>query len=203
MGASQTPWQAACELHAALRAGHVLPEVPVSPAITRPCDPGEYQVGVFGWPVGLAVDYARFTSQDVVVVNGGPAMVVGTPHFLAGYALGSIVNRHRTRKRAKHMAQPQWHPRPMAHAVVTTRRLWCEISGDEWKYFNYNTAVDLRLDDRHALEMWFGTHVPAVRLGGPWAPWIAIAIAHLMYGTAAEDRLPWLSRFRIPSRTPL
>ena len=52
-------------------------------------------------------------------------------------------------------------------------RLWCQIPGDQWKHFTYDTRVDLRLDDNHALEMWFGQDIPAVRMGGPWAPWIA------------------------------
>lgn len=208
MGVSQTsrltPWQMACELHATLGAGSPFPAVQGPPAVgSIPLDPGEYIVGVFGPPVRLDLTYARFTSEDVRVVNGGPAVVVGPPHIVAGFALGSLAGRHRAQNRAKRLARPQWRPRPLAHAVVTTHRLWCEIPGDAWKHFTYNTGVDLRLDDNHALEMWFDRHVPAVRLGGPWAPWIAVAVAHLTFGPDAGGYLSWLARFRIPSRTPL
>ena len=201
MGVSQTPWQAACELHAALRVGGTLPPVGVPSPIARPCDPGEYPVGMFGPPTGLHLNYARFLAMDVVVHNRGPAVLVGTPHFLTGYALGSIAKNHWVHKRAQRMAQPQWHSYPMGYAVVTTHRVWCNVAG-EWKWFTYADTADLRLDDHHALVMCFAD-VPAVRLGGPWAPWIAVAVAHLRYGPDAESYLSWLARFRIPSRTPL
>jgi hypothetical protein len=200
----QSPWQMACELHTALAAGSTFPEAEVPPAVgSIPVDHGEYVVGVFGRPVGRDLDYARFTGEDVRVVSSGPAVVVGPAHVVGAYALGSLVGRRRVRKRAERVASPQWRQRPLAHVVVTTRRLWCQIPGDQWKHFTYDTRVNLRLDDNHALEMWFGQDIPAARLGGPWAPWIAVAVAHLTHGPTAGVHLSWLARFRIPSRTPL
>lgn len=190
MGVQQTPWQAACMLHSALSAGS--PPAPVrSPLVDLPRTPEEYVVGVFS---GLS--YARFTSADVVVGRAGPTVVFGTPHFLAGYAAGSLAMRGRARRKARRMTQPQWRSRPMLRTVATTHRLWCEIPGDEWKHFNYDTTVDVRLED-DALVMSF-VDAPAVRIGGAWAPWLAVAAAHLIYGPAASARLPWLDGLAHP-----
>lgn len=203
MGASQTPWQLACNLHATLSAGGTFPAVPVPPAVAQlPCDPGEYAVGVFGPPTGLDLNYARFVGADVMVGRRSPAVVVGDPNFLVGYALGSIASRHRARRKAHRMAEPQWRLRPMAHAVVTTRRVWCEIPGDEWKNFNYDATTGLRLTDDNALVMYCPDPIPPVQLAGPWAPWIAVAVAHLTFGPTAA-RLPWLAKFRTPAMMAL
>lgn len=190
MGAPQTPWQAACTLHSALSAGSPPPPVH-SPLVDLPREPEEYVVGVFS---GLT--YARFTAADVLVGRGGPTVVFGTPHFLAGYAAGSLAMRGRARRKARRMAQPQWRQRSMLRTVVTTHRLWCEIPGDEWKRFNYDTTVDVRLED-NALVMSF-SDAPAVRIGGAWAPWLAVAAAHLTFGPTAAARLPWLARLAHP-----
>lgn len=195
MGVSQMPWQAAHKLHSALSTGGTLAPVR-SPIVGLPHEPAEYVIGVFS-----GLDYARFTSADVLVGRAGPAVVFGTPHFLAGYALGSLAMRGRARRKANRLAQPQWRSRPMTRAVATTHRLWCEVPGDEWKHFNYDTVVDVRLEDE-ALVMCFAGHVPAVRVGGPWAPWLAVAAAHLTYGATAAFHLPWLARFAGSVTTP-
>jgi hypothetical protein len=198
MGASRTPWQTACALHAALCAGEPFPSVQVPPAAThlaRECD--EYAIGVFGPAAGLDLNYARFVGESVVVGSHGPAIVVGNANFLTGYALGSMASRMVARRRAQRMAEPQWRLRPMAHAVVTTHRVWCEIPGDKWAHFSYDAATALRLTDDNALVMYYPDPIPPVRLGGSWAPWIAVAVAHLKFGPTADIHLPWLNKFRI------
>lgn len=197
MGATETPRQTACTLHTALCDGWGIPAVvPPAPGLLR--EEGEQAVGVFGPAVGLPVGYARFSGADVIVGGGGPNMLFGTPHFLAGYAVGSIVKRGRARKRARRLAQPQWRVRPTTGTVVTTRRLWCETER-EWKWFNYDTIVDLQLDG-DALVIRFVNDVPSVRLTGAWAPWIAVAIAHLAFGSPAAAQMPWLTRMYTMAR---
>jgi hypothetical protein len=39
-----------------------------------------------------------------------PAVIMGSPQFLAGYALGTVVHRARLRRTARRLAQPQWRP---------------------------------------------------------------------------------------------
>lgn len=204
MGASQTPWKTACDLHTTLSAGGTFPAVPVPPPVAHlPREHDEYAIGVFGPPTGLDLNYARFVGADVVVASRGPAVLVGDLNFLAGYALGSIAMRQRARHQARRMAEPQWRPWPMAHAVVTTRRIWCEIPGDEWKNFNYDAAIGMRLTDDNALVMYYSDPVPPVRLAGTWAPWIAVAVAHLTFGPTAEFHQKWLTKFRTPARMSL
>jgi hypothetical protein len=127
-------------------------------------------------------------------------LLVGDLNYLATYAVGSFAMRQRAWRQARRMAEPQWRPWPMAYAVVTTHRIWCEIPGDEWKNFNYDAAIGMRLTDEDALVMYYRDPVPPVRLAGTWAPWIAVAVAHLMFGPTAEFRQQWLAKFRTPAR---
>jgi hypothetical protein len=189
---AQTPWQAACQLHATLFNGWALdPLSPPVPGLTP--EVGEHVIGVFPTGPGQRrLDYARWVAEDILIAAPGPRLVVGTPHFLAGYALGSVVAAGRRRRKARQLAQPQWRHRPMASAVVTTRRLWCDVSGQGWRHFGYAHTTDVILDGEK-LVLHFTNNVASLRLDGPWAPWIAVAIAHHRFGTEATFRLPWLT----------
>jgi hypothetical protein len=188
---AETPWHAACRLHSTLYNGWALDPVP-APFPELGQEPGEHVVGVF--PTGPGeqqLGYARWLADDVVVTSGGK-LVVGTPHFLAGYALGSAVSAARTRRKARRLAQPQWHHRPMTCAVVTTRRLWCDLSEGGWQHFAYSHTTDVVLDGDMVVLHFTGS-VASLRLDGPWAAWIAVAIAHHRFGGEALRRLPWLA----------
>jgi hypothetical protein len=87
--------------------------------------------------------YARYYAMDVRWVPTGPQMVVGSPQFVTGYLLGSIVMHGRARRQARRLSAPQWHPCRLSQTIVTTRRLWCEVvtsSGFEWLNFNYERS---------------------------------------------------------------
>jgi hypothetical protein len=114
-------------VHAALSSGHVLSAVPVSVPGLVPGH-GEYAVGVFARSGGAPTSYARYYAADVTWVPTGPRLVVGSPQFLTGYILGSIVMQGRARRRARRLAAPQWRPYSLSQTVVTTRRLWCEVA---------------------------------------------------------------------------
>lgn len=189
--AAQTPWQTACRLHSTLFHDQPLDPLPPFPGLTS--EPGEQVIGVFPTGPGHGrLDYARWLADDVLIVASGPSVVVGTPHFLAGHALGSAVMASRTRRAARQLAQPQWRHHPMTRAVVTTRRLWCEVADQGWLHFGYANTADVILDSE-MLVLHFTDDVASLRLAGPWAPWIAVAIAHHRFGTDAALRLPWLA----------
>jgi hypothetical protein len=133
--------------------------------------------------------YFRYCPAEVVY-STGPAMVIGTPHFLTGYALGSLVNGARLRRRARHLAQPQWRTMHLACTAVTNQRLWCHVN-HHWVYFDHDAVTGYDLQG-HALNLSFTSTVP-LKITGPWAPWIAVAVAHLRYGTAVAARIPALS----------
>lgn len=188
---AQTPWQTARSLHGMLFHGQALQPLPAPfPGLTH--ELGEQVIGVFPTGPGQRrLDYARWVAEDVVIAASGPTLVVGTPHFLAGHALGSAVAASRTRRKARQLAQPQWRPRPMTCAVVTTRRLWCDVSGQGRRHFGYANTTDVILDNE-TLVLHFTDNVASLRLDGPWAPWIAVAIAHHRFGAEATQMLPWL-----------
>lgn len=189
-------WREAVRVHAALLSGHVLRAVPVSaPVAGLGAEHGEYAVGVFAYSEGAPMSYARYRAADVTWVHSGPRLVVGSPQFLTGYILGSMVMQGRARRRARRLAAPQWRPRRLSQTVVTTRRLWCEVaisSGYEWVNFNYDTIVSLDLTG-DALTLTF-PQSPPLRLAGAWVPWCAAVLAHFRFGQSAPLVVPVLHR---------
>jgi hypothetical protein len=133
------------------------------------------------------MSYARHRATDVTWVHTGPRLVVGSPQFLTGYILGSLVMQSRARRRARRLSAPQWRPHWLSQTVVTTRRLWCEVAtsnGYEWVNFNYDTI---------ALTLTF-PQSPPLRLAGAWVPWCAAVIAHFRFGQNAPLAVPVLQR---------
>jgi hypothetical protein len=194
-------WWEAVRVHTALSSGHVLKAVPVSaPVAGLGAEHGEYAVGVFARSGGAPISYARYRAADVTWVHTGPRLVVGSPQFLTGYILGSLVMQSRARRRARRLAAPQWRPHWLSQTVVTTRRLWCEVatsSSYEWVNFNYDTIVSLDLTG-DALTLTF-PQSPPLRLAGAWVPWCAAVIAHFRFGQNAQLAVPVLHRAALMS----
>src|SRR6266511_1650794 len=87
-----SPLDVARVLHADLCAGRSL--VPVTPPVAGLLpEQGEWALGVFAGSAGGYLDYARYYGMDVVFYGTGPSVVMGSPHFLVGYALGAVVQR--------------------------------------------------------------------------------------------------------------
>jgi hypothetical protein len=98
MTASEAWWDAV-RVHASLSSGGVLQALPVAVPGLVP-EQGEYAVGVFASLGGAPMKYARYYAMDVTWVPAGPQMVVGSPQFVTGYLLGSMVMHGRARRRA-------------------------------------------------------------------------------------------------------
>ena len=183
------PIRAARVLHADLCAHR--PLIPVAPPADLPVEPGEWTLGVI--PYTRSLRYFRYSSAEVVYQTG-PAVVVGSPHFLAGYTLGSLINRTRLRRQTRHLAQPQWRAAHLAGTAVTNQRLWCHVN-HHWVYFDHTAITGYDLRD-HALTLSFTSTVP-LKITGTWASWIAVAIAHLHYGTNVAARIPALNTYSL------
>jgi hypothetical protein len=187
---SEAAWLDAVSAHAHLMAGGRLEPVPVSSPGLLP-EPGEQAVGVFERAAGVSMAFARYSAADIAYSPGRTAVIMGSPHFLIGFALGSIALRTRARRQARRAATAQWRPTPLLCLVLTSRRLWCEVAepnGTRWLNFNYDTITGLELTHR-ALTMTFTQSEP-LRLVGDWAPWCAAVIAHYRYGPSAGALLP-------------
>lgn len=189
-GTGLSPVETAGVLHANLCALRSL--VPVTPPVAGLLPaPGEWALGVFARRDGVHLDYARHCAADVVTYRTGPAVVFGSPHFLAGYALGTVAQRARLQRKARRLAAPQWrHYGPLLCTVVTNHRLWCQVDG-QWVHFDYDTITGFDLT-HHALTLSFAAASP-LRISGPWALCIGVAVAHLRYGTHVAARIPALA----------
>jgi hypothetical protein len=133
--------------------------------------------------------FARRYGTTVSYPGSVPTVLVGSPDFVAGAVIGAAVAGIVRRGRARRAAAPQWRPAPLRQAVVTTKRLWCEVDG-RWVRLGYDAIVGMRLH-RAALEVWF-QGAEDLRLTGPYAPWCAAVIAHYRYGPVAVRVLPQL-----------
>jgi hypothetical protein len=185
-----SPRDTAAVLHSDLCA--LRPLVPVTPPVAGLLPaPDEWAWGVFARRDGVHLDYARYCADDVVTYSTGPAVVFGSPHFLAGYALGTVVQRARLQRKARRLAAPQWrYYGPPTCTVVTNHRLWCQIDG-QWVNFDHDTITGYDLTNT-TLTTSFVQASP-LRISGPWAPWIAVAVAHLRYGPTVAARIPALA----------
>lgn len=184
-----SPRDTAAVLHANLCAGRSLVAVAPPVAGLLPA-PGEWVLGVFSRRDGVHLDYARYCGADVVTYSTGPSVVFGSPHFLAGYALGTVVQRVRLQRKARRLAAPQWRYFPLTCAVVTNRRLWCQIDG-QWVNFDHDTITGYDLTNT-TLTVSFAQANP-LRISGPWATCIGVAVAHLRYGPNVAARIPALA----------
>jgi hypothetical protein len=155
---------------------------------------GERVLGVFAHADGVHFDYHRFSGADVTYAVGGPGLFLGTPGFVTGVALGTVIRRARARRDARALAAPQWRPSNLTCAAVTTHRLWCQIDHQRWLHFDYDTVTDLSLQD-WSLTLRFAEADP-LRLTGLRAPWVAVAIAHHTYDRDTVTKLAGLASLR-------
>lgn len=102
-----------------------------------------------------------------------------------------MVQRARLNRKARQLAAPQWRQYgPHTCTVVTNRRLWCHVDG-QWVHFDHDTITGFDLT-HHALTLSFTAASP-LRLAGPWALCIGVAVAHLRYGPSVAARIPVLA----------
>jgi hypothetical protein len=147
-------------------------------------------LGVFSRAGGVYLGYARYYGADVVYYSTGPAAIMGSPQFLAGYAMGAVVQRARLRRKARQFGAPQWRSTPMTCTVVTNRRLWCQVDG-QWVNFDHDTITGFDLHNT-AMTVSF-LQASLLRISGAWALWIGVAVAHLRYGSNVAARIPALA----------
>jgi hypothetical protein len=190
-GATQTYVDAASLLYFLLGGGRMA--AVEAPALRL--EPGEYPVAVLSARTGNGLNFERCLGASVTYSAPG-GFAVGSPQFVAGFAVGTVLQRTYARHKAYKFSMPQWRPFPLCCTVVTTRRLWCEVTegaGANWLNFDYDAVASLDLND-HALAIGFhpDTQAAPLRLTGAWAPWCAVVVAYHRFGPAAANVLPRL-----------
>jgi hypothetical protein len=74
--------------------------------------------------------------------------------------------------------------------VVTNRQLWCKVDG-QWVNFDHSTITGFDLHNT-AMTVSFLQASP-LRISGPRALWIGVAVAQLRYGPNVAARIPALA----------
>jgi hypothetical protein len=160
-------WQQAVQLYAALAHGQPLPTV-LAPDFA-------------GGAVYLDVPftYARFFAMDVTYQPGG-MVVIGSPGFVAGAAIGRLIGTSIGYARAASLSRRQWRGHQPARVVVTATSTWCQVGG-RWICFDHRAVLDYQIDGGQACVMAFADTV-SVRLYGPSAGCHAVLYAYLRHG---------------------
>ncbi len=185
-------WAAAVTTHAYLLTHRHPPPMP-GPIPTVPLDAGEHVVAVFDSRAGANMGFARWAGTTVIYSEPS-SVVVGSPRFVAAYALGALAMRSHTRRRARREAVSRWWPTQLLSTVVAPNRLWGHLAEPHrqprWISFTYAHVTQINLTGT-VLVACFEAGEP-LRLAGDWAPWCAAVMAHYRYGPMAGSAVPAL-----------
>jgi len=183
---AQRAWRAMLQIVEIVGTSGSLPVVP--PAIML--RPGEVQHGG-----QFIVDCLVHCGADVEYAQGY-AVSGGLLFTAVGMAIGEA-SLARGRREAYAYARPQWRRAGRMPLFLTNQRLLIMAEG-QWKSYWLESLVsmDVRVE-AYAVELYCESENP-LRLIGPWAPWIAVAIR------ALRQPQPWPPAFLyryLPSRT--
>lgn len=167
-------WQAAGELHHALTNGASL-----QPVASRLRLPREQVYGEF------VLQVARYATADVTYTRIRSNLFAPTKT-----ALAEMAGNHVRRRRAERLAAAQWRPLGPLHTVLTDRSILYSHLGS-WCRFDHGAVVELLAEPKRYEMIEFFDGAEPLRLIGPWAPWLSLATAWLLYGAEGIDPTPW------------
>lgn len=178
-------WDSARALFRRLSAGD-----PIQPgAKTIRLKPDERQYSDTG------MEYARYRPHGVAstgdaVLAGGP--LYGAAGIVAAGVTAADIPDPVTRQRIEATAAAQWGEVIPARVVLTDRRLVYQLYG-RWSSFALNAIVDVLPNPVMRLVVLTFETMEPMRLRGPWAPWVGVALCKLVFDA------PWPPGFPVPS----
>lgn len=131
--------------------------------------------------LGGIYNIGRFRAADVSYAVPG-YFAMGQPTFVLGAALGNFAARQAAHRSAAREAAPQWRFFGHHPCLLTGSRVLFFLDGRwewEWIYALQDIYPDLAA---HSLDIFYGNE--PIRLVGPTAPWQAVAMLYLKYGSA-------------------
>jgi hypothetical protein len=151
-------------------------------ALTRGLPPQQVLAGGFVSPEPVHLDtvmgYARYYGMDVSF-QPGFTVAFGSPAFVAGAAIGSLVGNSVGRSRAAAMARAQWREHRTIRVIVTASTTWCCVDG-RWLRFDHAVVMEYYLEGATCV-MTFPDTEPLM-LTGPPAAVHAVLFAYLRGG---------------------
>lgn len=183
-------WRTAAHLHADLCAGISPDSVPGAARL----DPGEWALRNFFLNDHLT--YSRYVTPAGVRVHRPGRTVFGSAQWVAVQLGASVIRDTLDRRQARKASQPRWTTPELVQMTVSDRRLHVDVSGHR-VLFDYAATSRVEPDLRSwSVTLRLTTRTEPLRLIGPWAPWVAVYLAHRVYGTADASRMPALAPLR-------
>ncbi|QKW37648.1 hypothetical protein HUT06_29570 [Actinomadura sp. NAK00032] len=136
----------------------------------------------------LPLEYSRFYAMDVsyqhqsVVAFGSAGFILGA---LAVNAAGNAIARNR----ANALAAAQWREHQIARVFLTSERLMIVARVGPLSFWHGGLSEFLPTPDHFRLLLTFPDCEP-VQLRGPGVPWLAVAMARLIYRPEQLSLIP-------------
>ena len=164
-------WASACRLYARLLGGD---ELAVTPPTALRLNPDEVP------HAETVIGYARFYGTAVQYRQSN-SFWFGSATFVAAGMAAEAIGNASARRRAEAAAAAQWRDHAIVRCVLTNHRLLCDYSGS-WLSFWHNGVVEFLGDlARWSFVLRYEVGEPLM-LHGPGAPWLAVAVARIVYG---------------------
>jgi hypothetical protein len=163
-------WQAAGTLYEWIVAGGGLRAAPTSLLL----NPTEVPYA------DLALEYARYYSMTVPYGRQRTLLFGSAPLFAAGLLLDAAANSS-AKRQAEAAASAQWREIHSTRVVLTDQRILVLVEGT-WLEFWHGAMLDIWPDPQHWT--WCAAYVGCepLRLRGPWAPWLCVAVSATVCG---------------------
>jgi hypothetical protein len=180
-------WHTAVQLYTALAAGRPLPHI-VAPGFLS------------AEPVYLDVPltYARYYGMNVTY-QPGATVAVGSPAFIAGAAIGSLIGNSAGHAHAANLSRTRWREHRTVRVVVTTSATWCCVDG-RWLAFDHAAVREYHLNG--AACMLDFADVEPLMLAGPSAACHTVIFAYVSGGTAWRQ-MPFLHTITAAASAPV
>jgi len=177
-------WRAAVDLRRSLLSGGRLPTLRATP-IRVPDDDVPH--------AHLLLQYSRWYATTVGHSRSS-TLAFGSPAFIAGSIAASVIGNNLAKNRAEAQAAAQWRDFQPAQVVLTGRRCLITAAG-QWLTFDHERVMEvIPMLNEGSLVLTFSAAEP-LRLTGPWASWLTVALVHLIFGTAQLGDRPDMALF--------
>lgn len=143
-----------------------------------------------------ALEYARFYGTDVTYQRQS-VVAYGSPLFVLGALAVNGIGNASARSQAMAMAAPQWREMHFTRVALTDQRFIVQV-GMEWLSFWHSGMAHFAPEPRDFTLVTTYSDCEPMRLRGPAAPWVCVALAWLLYGPETLPGLPAFHGFTAP-----
>lgn len=137
------------------------------------------------------LEYARFYATEVQY-NPTTTIGIGSIPFMLATLAGSAISNSIAHNRAMARAAPQWRESHITRIVLTGHRFLANVRGQWLSFYHYAIAEFLPSAENYSLVLNYHDAEP-LRLRGPAAPWVSVALGTFLYPVETLFHVPGLT----------